>query len=276
MVNNRSIIKRIHREIDCFIAKNLSNQRPFGKKDHSQVRHLNFEDYQSMIYSRIDHFSFFHTLDVYKHLNPAICDLKVYQDLFVYSCITDIVKPGATILEIGGGHSRIIDALHGKYEFWNLDKFEGQGHGPKYVSTERNYHLVQDNIGNFSDDLPENYFDLVFSISVVEHFPQDANYLRKIEDDIKRVSKKDSYFLHCIDTLLFDDHIWFHPFLNNLQKNIPHFDFPNIIDIIQNDSKLWVMSKYAYYTRWFQKTKLPYRRFGSPFSINLFWKNNPS
>jgi hypothetical protein len=73
----------------------------------------------------------FTLMPIYQRQTLNSCDLKVYQDLFVYSFILENIPKGARILEVGGGESRIISCLKEDYEFWNLDKLEGQGQGPK-------------------------------------------------------------------------------------------------------------------------------------------------
>ena len=46
---------------------------------------------------------------------------------------------------------------------------------------------------------PDGYFDFVFSISALEHVPDDnQDYLRDIWDDIDRILKPGGYSLHCL------------------------------------------------------------------------------
>ena len=54
-------------------------------------------------------------------------------------------------------------------------------------------------IGSFDKDLPDAYFDLVFSISVVEHINEGDDVLQNILNDIDRVLKPGGYSVHCID-----------------------------------------------------------------------------
>jgi hypothetical protein len=100
-------------------------------------------------------------MPIYATQVTSTCDLKVYQDLLIYSFIINNLTPGSRILEIGGGESRVIECLKRDYEFWNLDKLEGKGFGPKRLLNTDGFILVKDDIGNFSKKLPETYFDLV-------------------------------------------------------------------------------------------------------------------
>ncbi len=268
----RNQIRQYHREFDGLIGRLFSNQKSLKKLGRDPFSKINPAQDDSLTYSRQDHFSKFHLMDVHQNQNPSTCDLKVYQDLFVYSYIIDNVRKGAKILEIGGGESRVIDAFKDDYEFWNLDRLEGQGHGPTSIYADSGFHLVRENIGNFSSELPEDYFDLVFSISVVEHFFEDENSLENIYADIQRILKKNAISLHCVDSLLHSDHIWFHPFIHKVTQSTDVVDLDKLSQQINADRHLWVLPKFAYYTRWFPKTKSTMKKFGQPFSVNLLWQ----
>lgn len=268
----RKKIRAFHREFDGLIGNLISPQRSLKRLNHGCSEGF-FQTIQvENKYSRKDHFERFRLMPIYENQNLLTCDLKVYQDLYIYNFILKNLPVGAKILEIGGGESRIISELKKDYHFWNLDKLEGEGHGPKKLYTTEGYQLVQANLGNFSDQLPEDFFDLVFSVSVIEHFPESSKALDNILKDLKRVIKDNGFSVHCIDCLIFDDHIWFHPFLVNLQEQIEEINLTEISQEIFHDENLWTLPKYAYYTRWFPKTKKPLSSFGRPFSLNLFWQ----
>ena len=63
-------------------------------------------------YSKLSHFKLFTGLPFQSYNagepDPAICNLKVYQDYLTYCFIRRNVAPGARILEVGGGDSRIL------------------------------------------------------------------------------------------------------------------------------------------------------------------------
>jgi len=270
----RNHVRYIHKEFDAFVGWLFSNQKPLKNMCRTPMHDFSIENNSFFAYSRKDHFSMFHLMPVHKNQNPATCDLKVYQDLFVYSFIIENIPKGAKILEIGGGESRIIDSLNKDFEFWNLDRLEGQGHGPKSIFTTDGFFLVRDNIGNFSDELPEDYFDLIFSISVVEHFLEDEESISNILLDMERIMKKDAWSLHCVDSLLFKDHVWFHPLVHKIADSSDIINLPLLLEQIYEDDHLWVLPKYAYFTRWFPKTKSLMKSFGQPFSLNLIWRNS--
>jgi len=274
MTRFRNQLRIIHREFDGYIGTLFSNQKPLKDVNRQNLSEYPYTKGSSISYSRKDHFSGFHSMPIHKNQNPSTCDLKVYQDLFVYSFIKENIHKGAKILEIGGGESRIIRSLKEDFEFWNLDKIEGQGHGPTNIYSTDGFFLVRDNIGDFSVELPEDYFDLVFSISVVEHFLEDEESISNILLDMKRIMKKEAYNLHCVDSIIYKDHIWFHPMVQKLADLSNNTDLQIIAQQIQEDDRLWVLPKYAYYTRWFPTTKSTIKVFGLPFSINLLWQNS--
>lgn len=204
--------------------------------------------------------------------SPATCDLKVYQDSFAYSFIRDNIPQGATILEIGGGESRIIKTIRNQHEIWNLDKLEGSGFGPKDLLDDQGFHLVKDYIGAFSPELPNESFDLVYSISTVEHFSKEPDAVQAIIDDMNRLLKPGGYGLHCVDAILYEDHYFVHPLVKEIEKQgYLSYSLPSF-STINNEPALWTLPPYAYYTRWHHLVKKSMREFGRPFSINLIWQ----
>ncbi|MEQ8557175.1 MAG: class I SAM-dependent methyltransferase [Henriciella sp.] len=127
--------------------------------------------------------------------------LKGIQDTFLYSDTMGFKDK--KILEIGGGDSRLLRKLNEHNECWNADKFEGYGIGPKEEIDIKKVKNVNVFLGEYSDQLPAEYFDYIFSISVVEHVPNDM-----LEDfflDCSRVMKPGGYMTHAIDLYVGDD-----------------------------------------------------------------------
>jgi SAM-dependent methyltransferase len=126
--------------------------------------------------------------------------LKDVQDAFALFHLKDL--KGARICEIGGGFSRVLPKLASQNECWNVDRLEGQGGGPTKPPNQPNVKLVRAFMGEFSDEIPSDYFDVVFSLSVVEHIPADA-YPRSILD-AARALKPGGHLRHAIDVYLPD------------------------------------------------------------------------
>lgn len=137
-----------------------------------------------------------------KIADPRNHTLKGIQDAWVLSLLSG--KSGLKIAEVGGGRSRILQSLNKEgNECWNIDKFEGVGAGPKGVPEMAGIKVVPLYLGGFDETLPSNYFDVVFSISVVEHVP-NAN-LDNFFADCCRILKPGGILIHAIDLYISDE-----------------------------------------------------------------------
>lgn len=239
-----------------------------SEKTRAQVRADDFADYAI---SRVRHFSRLGLPPMHAGANIEACDLKVYQDMLTYWFILDNFPPGARLLEIGGGNSRIIQALKGRYEFWNLDKLEGLGAGPTGAGDTTAHTLVRAYIGEFAPDLPTGTFDGVFSISTLEHVPQDLPTLKRITNDIDRLLKPGGISMHCFDLIL-RDATFIHPLIPYFHANVPGCSPDLPLWAIRFDPDLWHMSKAAYTQLWQPITQEPFEVFGRPVSYNLTWQ----
>lgn len=132
--------------------------------------------------------------------NPKDSTLKGIQDGWVLSILKG--KEDLKLAEIGGGKSRVLPALSQCNECWNIDKLEGLGAGPKEASDISGVKLIRSYMGEFDAAIPDNYFDVVFSISVVEHVPKD--FLEKFFSDCYRILKPGGIMLHAIDLYVSD------------------------------------------------------------------------
>jgi ubiquinone/menaquinone biosynthesis C-methylase UbiE len=127
-------------------------------------------------------------------------ELKDVQDAYILSRLRG--AEGNTILEVGGGCSRVLPRLAKNNECWLVDKYEGGGNGPLQPLADEGIRVVRGYMGEFDRVIPDGYFDFLFSISVVEHIPWD-----RLEDffrDCARVLKPGGFMFHAIDTYLFD------------------------------------------------------------------------
>ncbi len=265
-------VRKFHLLIDALIGRffcKQANLKDLSNIPHVLMKPVNFRDFA---YSRISHFSQFLVLPGYQNQSPATCDLKVYQDALVYTYILDNFPVGARLLEIGGGESRVIRALKDRYDFWNLDKLEGEGFGPKALFSDKGFHLVSDYIGSFSPKLPDEFFDLVFSISTLEHIPQDSATINSVIEDIQRLLRPGGYSLHCVDALFFKDQYVCPDFVSMIhQRGMVPTPLPQFGTMLA-DPDLWLLPKYSYYTRWYHLVRKSMSSFGYPFSINILWQ----
>ncbi|MCB5188970.1 class I SAM-dependent methyltransferase [Methylobacillus caricis] len=107
------------------------------------------------------------------------------------------------IIEIGGGVSRVLPALDASNERWNLDEFLGDGNGVTAPVELEGCKLLRKKLGDFSPELPDAYFDLAFSISVIEHIPAEA--LPDFFADHARIMKPGGMAYHAIDIYVGDE-----------------------------------------------------------------------
>lgn len=132
---------------------------------------------------------------------PKDHNLKEIQDTYVLSLLSKV--EGKRILEVGGGTSRIAQLLGQKNEVWLIDGYEGKDGGPAKPPSLPGVKIVVGYMGKFLKDLPDSYFDYVFSVSVIEHVVA-ANYAACFKD-IARVLKPGGETIHAIDLYLSDD-----------------------------------------------------------------------
>lgn len=144
------------------------------------------------------------TKNVYNALKGgqrALDGLKHIQDFWMMNQL--IRSTGQKICEVGGANSRILPVLQARNECWNLDEFKGAGNGPTLLDKIEGVKNIFANLGDFSSDLPENHFDIIFSISVIEHIPLAD--MCKFWEDQYRVMKRGGKALHVIDIYIGDN-----------------------------------------------------------------------
>jgi ubiquinone/menaquinone biosynthesis C-methylase UbiE len=203
--------------------------------------------------------------------DPAISDLKVYQDYLTCCFILRNIPKGAKILEVGGGDSRVLKYFSKDYECWNADKFEGMGNGPVRFNSPH-YRIVYEYVGFFNRELPDSYFDFVFSISALEHTPEDQAVRVNVIKDINRVLRPGCPSFHCFDSILRSSgKSWVNGLIPYLYANAPLQTKFVPLDEITRDADTYTMSKQAYESNWQPITKDAYEKFGRVFSMNLLW-----
>lgn len=200
--------------------------------------------------------------------------LKVYQDLLVFAFMKENIPPGSRILDVGGGDSRILRHFAETHECWNIDKLEGVGNGPKYIGKVP-YKFVRDYMGNFNAELPENYFDFVFSISTLEHVnPQENEVFDNVIDDIDRVLKPAAHSLHLFDVVFKKTGFWTNKFIYRIFQTVDTINTFVHPETVKDDPDLYYMSKETYDRTWIRTTKRSYEEFGRPASLNILWRKS--
>lgn len=199
-------------------------------------------------------------------------NLKKYQDLLVTSVIERLGGERLRLLDVGGGNSRVLSAYASMHDCWNLDKLEGIGNGPTGVKG-KGFRLVRDYIGCFSAEVPESYFDVVFSISALEHVDQnDRSLFDRIIKDLDRVLKPGGLSMHLFDAVVKDDISWCNPLAPYMFLQVATLNTLVSVPVIKADPDTYYMSERAYDRFWKPHTKKPYAVHGRPISLNVFWR----
>lgn len=234
-------------------------------------------DISDLSYSKRSHFEFFKRRGYDKRLygkavNPDFCNLKEYQDLLAFAFIEQFTTAGSRILDVGGGDSRILRHFGATRECWNLDKMEGVGNGLTRIQ-EGPFKLVRDYLGNFNREIPDQYFDLVFSISALEHVPEDdPQHFACLLADLQRMIKPGGWFLHMFDVTLQQKSCWTNLFLPYLFAYTPALNPFVSLPSLSDDANLFVMSEAFYRHGWKATTGQSYEDFGKPASCQIVWR----
>ena len=124
--------------------------------------------------------------------------LKSVQDAVVMEKIKE--SNGKCIGEIGGGNTRILPALARQNSVYNIEKFEGADGGPDGELTFRDVKNIHCWVGDSKQHIEDSFFDILFSVSVVEHVPTNA--LPGFIEDCARILKPGGLMIHAVDIYL--------------------------------------------------------------------------
>ena len=134
-----------------------------------------------------------------KKLNAAApFHMKTVQDCIVYDYLKD--ANDLDIAEIGGGDSRLLRVLAPRNRCVNIEPFEGADGGPKKAVSIRGVKNITSMLGDFDPEIKDASFDVVFSISVVEHI--NLKLLDNFFEDGLRILRPGGLWLHAIDAYI--------------------------------------------------------------------------
>ena len=107
------------------------------------------------------------------------------------------------VAEIGGGNGlNILPELAIQNDCVYIDKFDGIYGGPKKEIKKAGAITIKARLGEFDPQLADNSFNIVFSVSVVEHLQPEQ--LREFFQDCARILKPGGSMLHFLDFFLPD------------------------------------------------------------------------
>lgn len=127
---------------------------------------------------------------------PSTWRLKTIQDCIA---LREIERKQFTVIaEIGGGNSRILKLLDKKdIKCLNIEDFQGSGQGPTEEVHIPGVQNMVCKVGQSSSLIQDSSIDFIFSISVLEHVP-DENIIQFFEDTA-RILRPGGTVLHLID-----------------------------------------------------------------------------
>ncbi len=124
--------------------------------------------------------------------------LKQLGTLYVFDWIARH-KP-RRVLEMGAGLSLYFDQAIGQHcDYWMVDD-SGFYDAKAFADADakrKNTTFASGLVGQKIDDLPANHFDLIFSISVLEHAPNNA--IQPISDHMRQLLAPGGRIIHSLD-----------------------------------------------------------------------------
>jgi 2-polyprenyl-3-methyl-5-hydroxy-6-metoxy-1,4-benzoquinol methylase len=233
---------------------------------------LTKENFDEFRYSKRSHFESFAKPTDFFNVDMDDVDLKCYQDLFIYNFLLTNLPRGSKILEVGGGNSRIFRWFSSYYDITILDKFEGNGNGPQVIPEHLKNIVIRDYLGSFNNELKNNSFDCVFSLSVLEHIPFDSETMQNVTKDIERLLKPNGISVHVVDCVLKNENnYWKHPIVDELMKLTNNKNTIQASELSE-DKDFYYMSEKAYNKTWKIHTKKSYCEHGKAFSVNIIYQ----
>ncbi|ACH40712.1 glycosyltransferase, WfgS family [Citrifermentans bemidjiense Bem] len=169
------------------------------------------ENFGFFSYSRSIHFPYFAGCDTELYgrvIDPRSCNLKTYQELLAYSFLRHNFPKGSRVLVIADHASPIVSATRRYYECWSVPAAPGAAPNPAVPCKD-----VAAQLGSFSAELPDAYFQLVIGSFALETGARSEGRWRDICRDIDRVLTPDGHALHCFDLKAGENGFESHPLL---------------------------------------------------------------
>lgn len=148
---------------------------------------------------------FCESADHLPQITPSDGDLKNVQRPWAVKAILNTIRPPARLLEIGGGEPIVSGFLSELgYDVTLVDPYDGVGNGPtdydRYVENFPHVRIVRDYFRPETTAFGLASFDVIFSVSVLEHISREA--LPACFDAIGRFLRNGGASIHCFDFVL--------------------------------------------------------------------------
>ncbi|MBE7386050.1 MAG: class I SAM-dependent methyltransferase [Leptolyngbya sp. SIO1E4] len=185
----------------------MQTLEPVQLLDESSKRFL-VERYAQKAFPELGYATVRDFCDSVDHL-PQICylngDLKNVQRAWTVKAILGTVPPGSKLLEVGGGVPLVAGMLAELgYQVTLVDPYEGAGNGPTeyeaYIRQFPNVTFVKSLFDSNLAGYAESSFDCIYSVSVLEHIPQQG--IEEIYNGIHKFLKPGGHSIHCVDVVI--------------------------------------------------------------------------
>lgn len=152
-------------------------------------------------------------------LTPIGTDLKDFQRPWVVKKILESCSTGK-ILEIGADRCELADYLQKRrFEVWVIDVYDNFAGGAARVEeVKRKFPKLNIYRGFFHENkvLPTNYFDVVYSCSVLEHVPFEC--IQPTIEKIYSCLKIGGFSIHAVDFIVEGNIIVNHPRMSEILR----------------------------------------------------------
>lgn len=150
-------------------------------------------------------------------LTPIGVDLKDFQRPWVVRKILESYSTGK-ILEVGADRCELADYLSKRgFEVWVIDVYDHFGGGAaKFTEVKEKFTNLNIYRGFLHENrtLPSNYFDVIYSCSVLEHTPFD--YLKLTLERIRDCLRDGGLSIHAVDFTVAGAILVNYPFIDEI------------------------------------------------------------
>ena len=253
----------------------LINKSPIG---------ISPETFNSFIYSKNSHFKYFQENEIDtavfgKTIEPEESDAKIYQNLLVFAYVTQNLKPGSVILEIGNSDSPVFKALSLKgYECRKLNfKIKDRETDSNDNGSSEIEWVLKNDKGQIINDENSTAADFIFSGSEFDNIPETQELFEEVFLKLRNSVKPMAYSLICfVGSANRDNQIWNNKFLNYLSGKNFNFNITDQNSLIVKDKDLFFLSEAYFEKHWKLSEEMKYEALGKMYSVSLLQKfNNP-
>ena len=195
-------------------------------------------------------------------------DLEIHLNIkgFDYGWILNSVewKPGMKVLDVGAGYSRLPLHIAKTFgcEVWSVDDFGLGDDGywtrnqdpNEYIQENSDVKFILEKVGDSQkSSLPENYFDVIYSASALEHI--EPSQVTGVWLHMSKILKSEGLMLHALDIAFPTSRGW------------PHVLMAEAFDVLYPLLPRTIRTRYLYET-----PKSYVRHIAKTMGINLYGK----